>query len=370
MVVGAGIVGLACAAALARAGHSLLLLERWDDIAQETTSRNSEVVHAGIYYEPGSLKATLCVAGNRALYARCAEQGIAHRRVGKLIVATADDELPELDRLQARAAQNDVHLELLDAARVQQMEPDAKAVAALWSPDTGVVDGHALALSYLAEAETHGAVLMRRTELFELERISELWRVRVRNADGELETLTCGAVLNAAGLASDRVAALAGMDVDASGYRLHYCKGDYFALAPAFGRKLQVEHLLYPVPAGPSAPGLGIHLTLDLAGRLRFGPDTEYVSDLDMQVDPAKAAAFAEAVSRYLPAVGPDWLVPDFAGIRPKLAGRGEGFRDFVIQEESAAGFPGLVNCIGIESPGLTSAGAIAERVVAELRGL
>jgi len=370
VVVGAGIVGLACAAALARAGHSLLLLERGDDIARETTSRNSEVVHAGIYYEPGSLKATLCLMGRRALYARCAELGIAHRRVGKLILATSEDELPALDRLRAQAAQNEVQLEYRDAARVRRMEPDASAVAALWSPDTGVVDGRALALSYLAEAETHGAVLMRRTELLELAPISGLWHVGVRNADGELETLACAGVVNAAGLASDRIAALAGMDVDALDYRLHYCKGDYFALASGARRKLRVKHLIYPVPAGPSAPGLGIHLTLDLGGQLRFGPDAEYVSERGVRVDPAKAVAFADAVRRYLPAVEPDWLVPAFAGIRPKLAGPGEGFRDFVVREESAAGFPGLVNCIGIESPGLTAAGAIAERVVAELRSL
>jgi L-2-hydroxyglutarate oxidase LhgO len=368
VVVGAGMVGLACAAGLARAGRSVLLLERGEEIARETTSRNSEVVHAGIYYEPGSLKATLCVAGRRALYARCGEQGIAHRRLGKLIVATDDGEVEALEKLKSRAAQNDVRLELLDAARVRRMEPEVRALAALWSPETGVVDGHALALSYLAEAETHGAVLMRRAELLELEPVAGSWRARLRNADAELETLVCAAVVNAAGLAADRVAALAGMDIDALGYRLHYCKGDYFALAP--GRGLQVEHLIYPLPADPRSPGLGVHVTLDLAGRVRFGPDAEYVSELGYRVDAAKASAFAQAVSRYLPAVEPDWLVPDFAGIRPKLAGPGEGFRDFVVAEESAAGFPGLVNCLGIESPGLTAAGAIAERVVTELAGL
>ena len=367
MVVGAGIVGLACAAGLARAGRSVLLLERGEEIARETTSRNSEVVHAGIYYEQGSLKATLCVAGRQALYARCADRGIAHRRVGKLIVATHEGEIATLETLKGRAALNDVHLELLDGERVHKMAPDVTAVAALWSPETGVVDGQALSISYLAEAESDGVVLMRRAELLEIEPSSGSWRVRVRNADGEMEALWCGAVVNAAGLASDRVAALAGMDIDLLGYRLHYCKGDYFALAPGVGRNLRVDHLIYPVPAGA---GLGIHLTLDLAGRLRFGPDTEYVSEIGYDVDASKAAGFAQAVSRYLPALAADWLVPDYAGIRPKLSGPGEGLRDFVVQEESAAGFPGLVNCIGIESPGLTAAAAIAMRVVAELSGL
>jgi L-2-hydroxyglutarate oxidase LhgO len=364
VVVGAGIVGLACGAALARAGRSVLILERADEIARETTSRNSEVVHAGIYYEPGSLKASLCVRGRELLYERCAKRGIAHCRLGKLIVATDDSQVGTLEALQARAGSNGVPLELVDAARVGDLEPEVRSVAGLWSPTTGIVDGQALALSYLAEAEHHGAILLRRCEVRELALTGGGWRVGLRNADGELETLRSAAVVNAAGLASNRIAALAGLDVDALGYSLHYCKGDYFTLAPGQGANLQVRHLVYPVPAGA---GLGIHLTLDLAGRVRFGPDAEYVSDVDYAVDPGKAESFAVAVARYLPALEGARLVPDYAGVRPKLSGPGESLRDFVVQEESTAGFPGLVNCIGIESPGLTAAGAIAERVVAQL---
>jgi L-2-hydroxyglutarate oxidase LhgO len=364
VVVGAGIVGLACGAALARAGRSVLILERADDIASETTSRNSEVVHAGIYYEPGSLKASLCVRGRELLYARCAAQGIGHRRLGKLIVATDDSQVEMLEALQVRAARNGVPLELLAAARVRELEPQVRSVAGLWSPLTGIVDGRALALSYLAEAEHFGAILLRRCELRELALNGGGWRVELCNADGELETLRSAVVVNAAGLASDRIAALAGLDVATLGYSLHYCKGDYFALAPGYGANLRVRHLVYPVPA---TAGLGIHLTVDLAGRVRFGPDAEYVSDIHYAVDPDKAEIFALAVARYLPALERSWLVPDYAGVRPKLSGPGESPRDFVVQEESAAGFPGFVNCIGIESPGLTAAGAIAERVVAQL---
>ena len=366
VVVGAGIIGLACAAALARAGRSVLILERADEIARETTSRNSEVVHAGIYYQPGSLKASLCVRGRELLYARCEQHGIAHQRLGKLIVATDDAEVRTLETLRAQADCNGVPLALLDEARVRELEPQVRAVAGLWSPETGIVDGQALALSYLAEAEHHGAVLMRRSELVDLESVAGGWRVGLRNAGAELETLSSTAVVNAAGLSSDRVAALAGMDLAAHDYRLHYCKGDYFALAPGRSASLRVRHLVYPVPG---VYGLGIHLTMDLAGRVRFGPDTEYVSDVSYDVDARKAGRFAAAVARYLPAVEAGWLVPDYAGIRPKLAAAGEGFRDFVVREESASGLPGLVNCIGIESPGLTAAGAIAERVVGQLEG-
>jgi L-2-hydroxyglutarate oxidase LhgO len=367
LVIGAGVVGLATAAALARAGRSVIVVERHEGFGRETTSRNSQVLHAGLYYPAGSWKARLCVAGSRALYERCERERIPHRRLGKLVVAVEATEVATLERLRALGTENGApDLAILDAAAVTQWEPSVRAVAALHSPATGIVDAHALCLSFAAEAEAYGAAIALGREVVAIETARAGYRVVAQDAKGAREALVAAAVVNAAGLASDQIATLAGIDADACGLRQHPCKGDYFALAP--GAPLRFEHLVYPVPAGASAepsssPGLGVHVTLDLGGRVRFGPDAEYVDRLDYAVDPSKAESFARAAQRYLPALRAEWLTPDQAGIRPKLAGPGEPFRDFVIEEESARGLPGFVNLIGIESPGLTAAPAIAERV-------
>lgn len=358
-IVGAGAVGLACAAALASAGRSVAILERGAGIARETTSRNSQVIHAGLYYPEGSWKARMCREGRERLYARCEAQGIPHRRLGKLVVAVEEGERAGLERLFALGSANGAPgLEIVDGAAVRRLEPAVRAVAALVSPDTGIVDAHALCLSWLAEAEAHGAWLALRHELVAIEPCAGGYRIEARDPDGARTALTCAALVNAAGLDSDRVAELAGIDVDARGWRLHPCKGDYFALAP--GAPLKVGRLVYPLPAGA---GLGIHATLDLGGRIRFGPDAEYVERPRYDVDPKKAELFAASAGRYLPGLRAEWLTPDQAGVRPKLAGPGEGFRDFVIEEGTADGRPGLVNLIGIESPGLTAAAAIAAHV-------
>jgi L-2-hydroxyglutarate oxidase LhgO len=366
VVVGAGVVGLATAAALARRGRAVIVLERNSGIAQETSARNSQVIHAGIYYPEGSLKATLCVAGREALYARCQQQKIPYRKLGKLIVATDAAEERTLEKLHAQGTANGVAgLEIIGRGEISRLEPDVRAAAALVSPVSGIVDSRSLVFSYLAEAESLGAILALRTEVVELEALSRGYRIRARDADGDYSSLESPALVNAAGLGCGALAARAGFDLDACGYRLHFCKGDYFALAPASG--LRVSRLIYPVPA---ESGLGIHVTLDLEGRMRLGPDTEYVSAPGYEVDPNKRQAFARAARRYLPALDADWLTPDFAGVRPRLAGPGESFRDFAIREESEAGLPGFVNLIGIESPGLTAAPAIADRVVELLAGL
>ena len=352
-------VGLACAAALATARRRVVVLERGEGLGRETTSRNSEVVHAGIYYAAGSWKARLCVRGRELLYARCAREGIPHRRLGKWIVACDEAEVAALEDLRARGDANGAPgLRMLAARELARGEPCVSGVAALESPETGIVDAHALCLSLAAEAEAGGAALVLRAEVSEIAPTAGGYRVIA----GEGGAVAAAAVVNAAGLASDRIAALAGIDVDARGYRLHRCKGDYFALAP--GAPLRLSRLVYPVPTGP---GLGVHATLDLDGRVRFGPDAAFVTDLDYRVDPAKAAAFAAAASRYLPALRAEWLSPDYAGIRPRLAGVSDPPRDFVVCEESAAGLPGFVNLIGIESPGLTAALAIGEQVASLL---
>jgi L-2-hydroxyglutarate oxidase LhgO len=358
-VIGAGVVGLACAAALSAAGRDVLVLERHGAIARETTSRNSGVIHAGLYYPTGSLKAELCVAGREALYQRCAARGIAHRRTGKLVVASAEPEEAALESLRARGTANGVPgLRLIDARELRALEPRVAARAALLVPVTGIVDPEELAASYQAELESHGGRVLLHSSVYALEREPGGWRVELESRGGGRETLRAAAVVNAAGLAADRIAELAGVDVDAARYRQHPCKGDYFSIAPAVGKL--ADRLIYPVPHGP---GLGVHLTVDLGGRFRLGPDAFYVDSIHYDVDANKASAFAEMARRFLPELDAAQLAPDYAGMRPKLAGPGEDFRDFVIAEESARGLPGLVNLVGIESPGLTSAGAIAARV-------
>jgi len=358
-IVGAGAVGLAVAARLAPRFPELVLLERCARHGQETSSRNSEVIHAGLYYPTGSLKARLCVRGKHLLYEIAERHGLPHRRTGKLVVATSEPELPELDRLLARGAANDVALERLSAEAARALEPNVASVGALSSPTTGVVSAHGLMDFLLQQATARGATLQLRAELVAIERRGADYALTIRTPDGN-ESFSSERVVNAAGLESDRVAALAGIDVDAAGYRLHWCKGSYFAVAP---RKAGlVSRLIYPVPGHVS---LGVHAVLDWDGRLKFGPDAEYLKErrLEYAVDPTRRAFFLEGARRLVPAIGAGDLTPDMAGIRAKLQGPGEGFRDFVVREEADRGLPGLVNLIGIDSPGLTSCLAIAEDV-------
>ncbi len=360
-ILGAGVLGLACAAALARRGRSVLVLERNAAPGRGISSRNSEVIHAGLYYPEGSLKAVTCSAGREQLYARCAQHRIAHRRTGKLVVATREAELDELEQIAGRARANGAGaVEIIDADQVARREPRVRALAALWSPESGIVDAHALMASYQAELEAAGATLVTHTNVIGLGRRGDGWKVETLGPEGQVFDIEASAVVNATGLASAEIAALAGLNVKELGYALHPCKGDYFALAPSLGALSQ--SLVYPVPV---PGGLGIHLTPDLGGRYRLGPDVEYVDAPRYEVDPAKAKDFAATVRPFLPEIRPEHLTPDFAGMRPKLQGPGEPFRDFVIAEESSHAAPGLVNLIGIDSPGLTAAGEIAERVAA-----
>jgi len=368
VIAGAGIIGLACAAELASARCSVLVLERAARIATGATSRNSGVVHAGLYYPPGSLAARACIEGRELTLAHCREYGVAHRELGKLVVACVPGEIEQLEALCANArASGAREVELVDAAFVRAREPHVRALAALYSPKTAIVDAVGLAQSFAARAERGGALCLSEREVVSLERAGESWCVGVREPDGELSSVRAGVVIDAAGLAADRIAALAGIDVDVAGLRIHPCKGSYFALAP--GAPLAFRGLVYPLPHGG---GLGVHATLDLAGRVRFGPDAEYVAPEardDLRVDPAKASAFARAIARYAPAIRAEWLAPDEAGMRPKLARAGEPFRDFVVREESANGAPGFVSCVGIESPGLTAAASIARTVASLVAG-
>jgi L-2-hydroxyglutarate oxidase LhgO len=365
-VVGAGVVGLAVAARLAPHHPDLVLLERRDRHGTETSSRNSEVIHGGMYYPTGSLKARLCVEGNRLLYDFCARHEVPHRRIGKLIVAMDEHELPVLEELLARGHANGVEMRFIDGAQARALEPQVPSVGALLSPNTGIVSAHGLMDALLHLARQAGTIVQARSELVAIERRGADYQLAVRTG-GVLESFTSERVVNAAGLESDRVAALAGVDVDAAGYRLFLCKGSYFSVVPA--KAGIVSHLVYPVPGHVS---LGVHAVIGIDGRLRFGPDADYLGEdrcLDYAVDEGKRAAFGEAVRRLVPALADEDLEPDTAGIRAKLQGPGQGFRDFVIAEESARGLPGLVNLVGIDSPGLTSCLAIADLVASLLEG-
>jgi len=366
VVIGAGISGLACASELARRGHSVLVLERHARAGLETSSHNSEVVHAGLYYPPDSLKAQSCVEGRERLYERCARFAIDHRRVGKLIVASEASEIAALERIRecalACGAVDGDSLISLGSAALQAHDARLRGVAALFSVNSGIVDSQALLQSHVVELEAVGGVVAYHHEVVGLERSGASWCVYSRSAGAaeseEAFEVDAPLVVNAAGLAADRIAALAGVDVDARRWRLHFCKGDYFALAP--GVAAPTRHLVYPVPSGA---GLGVHVTLDLGGRMRFGPDASYVDAVSYDVEASKAAGFRERVARYLPEAR-DWplkaWLPEMSGVRPKLQGEGEAFRDFVV--ESPPETPGMLHMLGIESPGLTASEALARR--------
>jgi L-2-hydroxyglutarate oxidase LhgO len=364
-IIGAGVVGLAVAAELSKTRKGILILERNPSFGQETSSRNSEVIHAGIYYAKDSLKARLCVEGNRLLYPLCEQRRIPYRRCGKLIVATEKDEEAILATIQDRARGNGVEgLEMLSARQIKALEPNVKACAGLFSPSTGIIHSHRLMRHYAARANKNGARFVPQTTVSRVEKQDDArYRVHVAYPDGQTDAFASRWIINCAGLESDRLAESLGIDIDACGYRLHYWKGEYFSLdvPPGF-----IRHLVYPVPQANHV-GLGVHATIDLSGRVKFGPNATYLPgrDLDYSVNPAARQSFYEAACRYLPGIAPDQLQPEMTGIRPKLQKPGDPARDFIIAEESSKGFPGVINLIGIESPGLTASPAIARHVAA-----
>ncbi len=355
-IIGAGVIGLAVAARVSRRRRiNALVLEKNDSFGMETSSRNSEVIHAGIYYPPGLLKTRLCREGNPSLFQYCEKKNIPHRRTGKLIIAVEDSEEEDLLRLKAQAGENGVDdLKAVSASEVRRLEPSVKAIMGLHSPSTGIIDSHSLMRSFMIEAESAGTIFAYRSEATAIAMRQGCYEIEI-NREHRIRSTS---IINCAGLYADSIAALAGMDVEGLGYRLKPCKGSYFSASPS----PRLSMLVYPVPVRNNE-GLGVHATIDLGGRVRFGPDTEYVTAIDYAVDPGRRGKFFEAVSRYLPFLKEESLAPDMSGIRPKLQGPGEPYRDFVICEESAKGYPGFVNLIGIESPGLTSCIPIAELV-------
>jgi len=365
LIVGAGVVGLATAAALtSRRRCRVVVVERHDSFGQETSSRSSEVVHGGLYYTPGSHKAELCLEGATLIHERAARHDIPLSKLGKVVVAATEEEMAPLERLFERAVECGARdLEIWSRAHLAAEEPRLSAAGALWSPWTAVVDSVELMRSYIVEARDGGATVAFRHSLVDLEPGDDTgpWVAVIEDPSGDRLEVEASVVVNAAGLGSGRVAAMAGIDVAAAGYVIHPCKGDYFSIRR--GAVRGIRHLVYPLPEA-NEKGLGVHLTFDVAGDARLGPDAAYVEDeTDYAVDGSKGAAFLASGRRLFPWLEADDIAPERSGIRPKLAAPGEPPRDFVVRHEADRGLAGLIDLIGIESPGLTSAPAIARRV-------
>ncbi len=355
-VIGAGVVGLSIAEELSAKYKRVLLIEKNDGFGQETSSRNSEVIHAGIYYPHGFLKASLCTEGNRLLYDLCRERNIPHKRIGKLIVAINDEECERLENIKKHAEGNGVSdLTLLGKKQTLTLEQEVSAKAAIYSPSTGIIDSHSLMRSFCINAEKNGAVVALRSKVTAIHTKDGIYELETNGGEYRFHTRV---IINSAGLYSDSIAAMAGINIERHGYRLLYCKGNYFSASPA----PRLNHLVYPVPP-ENTESLGIHATLDLGNRVKFGPDSQYIDEIEYSIDEGRRESFYQSIRNYLPGIKPEYLHPDMCGIRPKLQGPGEAYRDFIIRDERDIGYPGLINLIGIESPGLTSCVAIARYV-------
>jgi L-2-hydroxyglutarate oxidase LhgO len=358
IVIGAGVVGLAIARALARGGREVVILERERHFGMHTSSRNSEVIHAGIHYMPGSLKARLCVSGRDLLYRYCTERGIGHRRCGKLTVATSEEQLATLEKIEINARASGVFdLQWFDAEQAARAEPQLQCLRALWSPSTGIIDSHAYMQALLADAEASGAIIAYGTQVASLRPTPAGIEIVIEKESSP--DVRARLVINAAGLYAHLVAAsiegFPAQHIPA----ISYAKGSYFALTGAS----PFTRLVYPAPR--AGGHLGIHLTIDLTGAARFGPDTEWVDAIDYAVDPQRAVFFAEVIREYWPRLSARRLYPAYAGIRPKVSGPGEASRDFSISGPDDHGLAGIVNLFGIESPGLTASLALGETIAA-----
>jgi len=357
VVIGAGVVGLAIARQLALAGREVLILEAAQRFGTGASSRNSEVIHAGIYYPHGSLKARLCVAGREQLYQFCSERGIAHRRCGKLIVAADAAQLPQLTRISAAARANGVELDTLTRAAALALEPQLSCAGALHSALTGIIDSHSYMLALLGEAENHGATLVCGSAVTSLALAAGAVEVGVNDT---APALRARLLINCAGVHAPAVARLIAGFPSAHVPVAHFAKGNYFTLSS----RAPFQRLIYPVP---EAGGLGIHLTLDLAGQARFGPDVQWIDECDYSVDASRAPAFYAAIRRYWPGLAAGALQPAYAGVRPKISGPTQPAADFRIDDVRAHGVPAVINLFGIESPGLTASLALAGEVAARM---
>jgi L-2-hydroxyglutarate oxidase LhgO len=358
LVIGAGVIGLAVARALAMSGREVMVLEQHDLIGSETSARNSEVIHAGIYYPPGSLKAKLCLPGKHQLYDFCAENGVAHERIGKLIVAANEAQLPELERLHKQALDTGLDdLVFFDRKKLQEVEPALDCIGALWSPSTGIIDTHGFMLALQGGLEACGGQVVLNSNVRQIEPCAGGYRIKVDTGEGGTYALTCRELIVSAGHGAP------GLMKDIAGAnapKADLAKGNYFKLQG----KAPFSTLVYPVP---EPGGSGVHITMDLQHQARFGPDVEWVEKIDYEVDPTRGDKFYAAIRSYWPDLPDNSLIPDYCGFRPKIVGPGEPAGDFRIDGPEAHGLEGLVALYGIESPGLTSSLAIADEVVARL---
>jgi len=367
-IIGAGAVGLAVAAEIADGSKSVFVIEKEPDFGKHTSSRNSEVIHAGIYYKPDSLKAKLCIEGNALIYEICEKNSIPYKKITKIIVAESEREIGDLYRLYKNAKDSGVpQLEMVNDVQIAKMEPKVEASAGIFSPNTGIFDTHLYMKYLIAKATENKAQISYNSEVVEIKKTADGYEVTVLDSDKQKFSFLAQVVVNSAGLFADKVAQMPGIDIKKQGYDLKFCKGEYFRVSGK--SKNLVSRLVYPVPR-PHGHSLGIHAAVDLAGNLRFGPDEYFMKEniIDYTVDESQKNAFFESVSRYLPSVKLDDFYPDTAGIRPKLQGPDDGFKDFVIKEEKDLGFEGFINLIGIESPGLTASPAIAKMVKGMLK--
>jgi len=358
-IIGAGACGLALGFQLSRKYHDIFVVEQHDAFGRETSSRNSEVIHAGLYYPKDSLKAKLCIQGKNLLYDFCQHYNIPYKKTGKILVACTNEEAAKIHAIYKNAVESGVtDLRFLTQEELKALEPDVKAQEAFLSPDTGILDSHQFMKTLFEQAKKQNVEFAFSVEVVGIAPKSAGYEITVKEPSGDLFSFETSIVINAAGLHADRVAAMAGFDIAACGYQLHLSKGQYFRISNP--KKFAVTHPVYP-PA--SKTDLGIHITPDLAGGLRLGPDARYATRIDYTVDEKDKKVFCDSVSRFLPKLTLEDLVPDTAGMRAKLQAPGVDFSDFVIQEESAKGFKNFINLIGIESPGLTSSLAIARLV-------
>jgi len=365
VIIGAGIVGLAIAERLSHSkeGSEIVVVERHDGFGRETSSRNSEVIHGGLYYAKNLLKTKLCVRGNPMLYELFRNEGIPHRKTGKIILATDTSEEEQLTAIFQQAKTNGVPgVCFITKDEIQAMEPYVYAISGLYSPESGIVDSHQLMKYFEKTAESRGTMVAYGTEVIALEKSADGYVVEIKDADGEQVQLESAVVINSAGLWADRIAWMAGIDIDEEGYRIYPCKGEYFSVSSRHQGK--VGRLVYPTP---SPIHLGAHAVLSLDDRLKIGPNAIYVEEISYEVDPDQQRDFYTIAKKFLPFLEYEDLTPDMAGIRPKLYQRGEPFRDFIIREEGDRGLSGLINLVGIESPGLTCCLTIAETVEALL---